>query len=99
MSAKKISSGTSAATVPDTLLVPEKIAPLVVYLRHEKVIVDADLAELYGVTTGNLNKAVGRNLDEHDQHFQLVFEAIKQLISADVAAKAKPAREIGFHVP
>ncbi len=30
---------------------------------------------------------------EHDQHFQLVFDAIKQLIAADDA----PKREIGFH--
>lgn len=36
---------------------------------------------------------------EHDQHIQLVFEAIKQLISADTAAKAAPTREIGFHAP
>ena len=40
------------------LLIPEKIAPLVHLLRHEKVILDSDLAELYGVTTGRLNEAV-----------------------------------------
>jgi len=34
---------------------------------------------------------------EHDQHFQLVFDAIKQLISTDTDAKAQPTREIGFH--
>jgi hypothetical protein len=32
---------------------PENLASLVHYLRHEKVILDSDLAELYGVTTGN----------------------------------------------
>ena len=32
---------------------------------------------------------------EHDQHFQLVFDAIKQLISTD--APPVPKREIGFH--
>ena len=40
------------------LLIPKKIAPLVHLLRHEKVILDSDLAELYGVTTGRLNEAV-----------------------------------------
>ena len=29
--------------------------------RGEKILLDADLARLYGVTTGNLNIAVGRN--------------------------------------
>ena len=30
---------------------------------------------------------------EHDQQFQLVFDAIRQLIAAD----ATPKREMGFH--
>ena len=30
---------------------------------------------------------------EHDQHFQLVFDAIKQLI----ATPPQPTKEIGFH--
>jgi hypothetical protein len=202
MPAKKKAPAAPQPALTGGLLVPEKIAPLVHYLRHEKVILDSDLAELYGVTTGNLNKAVQRNLDrfpvdfmfqltedelnrlksqtviakdaepslifqfgiskgrggrrhlpyafteqgvamlsavlrspravqvniaimrtfvqlrrlmdsnallaekiealeakyaEHDQHFQLVFDAIKQLISADTDAKAQPTREIGFH--
>ncbi len=29
------------------------LAQMMGYLRHEKVILDSDLAELYGVTTGN----------------------------------------------
>ncbi|MCX6876165.1 MAG: ORF6N domain-containing protein [Verrucomicrobia bacterium] len=202
MPAKKQSPAAPKPATNDGLLVPEKIAPLVHYLRHEKVILDSDLAELYGVTTGRLNEAVKRNLDrfpadfmfqlteneieilrsqtvtsknaevalrsqfailkrgqhrkylpyafteqgvamlssvlrspravqvniaimrtfvqlrrlmdsnallaekiealeekyaEHDQHFQIVFDAIKQLISADTDAKTQPKREIGFH--
>ncbi len=31
--------------------------------RSRKVMLDSDLAQLYGVTTFNLNKAVKRNLD------------------------------------
>ena len=34
---------------------------------------------------------------EHDQHFLIVFDAIKQLIAADTATHAQPKREIGFH--
>ena len=32
-------------------------------IRGQRVMLDRDLAELYGVTTGNLNKAVKRNID------------------------------------
>ena len=60
---------TAKAGAPGTMLVPEKLAPLVHYLRHEKVILDSDLAELYGVTTGNLNKAVLRNIDRFPADF------------------------------
>jgi len=212
MPAKKKSQPGKSAPV----FIPEKIAPLVHYLRHEKVILDSDLAELYGVATKVLNQAVHRNLArfpsdfmfqlsedemenlkpqivtsseaepslrsqivtldaetdflrsqsatlkrgqhrkylpyafteqgvamlssvlrssravevniaimrtfvqlrrlmdsngllaekiesleskyaEHDQQFQIIFDAIKQLISSDNAAKATPKREMGFH--
>jgi hypothetical protein len=58
------------------LLVPEKLATLVHYLRREKVILDSDLAELYGVDTGALNRAVKRNIERFpaDFMFQLTAE-------------------------
>ena len=40
---------------------PEGVAPLVQFLRAERVLLDADLAALYGVRTGALNQAVKRN--------------------------------------
>ena len=69
------------------LFIPEKIAPLVHILRHEKVLLDSDLAELYGVTTGHLNRAVQRNLDRFpaDFMFQLTeneFEILMSQIAA-----------------
>ena len=42
------------------ILKPENVARLVFFVRGERVMLD-DLARLYGVTTGNLNKAVKRN--------------------------------------
>ena len=41
----------------------EGIDGRILTLRAQRVLMDADLAKLYGVTTGNLNKAVHRNLD------------------------------------
>jgi len=39
----------------------ENIATMVHWIRHEKVMLDSDLAELYGVPTKVLNQAVKRN--------------------------------------
>ncbi len=39
----------------------ERIAQAIHWIRGEKVLLDSNLAKLYGVTTGNLNKAVRRN--------------------------------------
>ena len=45
-------------------------------IRGQRVMLDRDLAELYGVTTGNLNKAVKRNIERfpEDFMFQLTSE-------------------------
>jgi hypothetical protein len=86
------------AAVPGALLVPEKLVALVHHLRHEKVILDSDLAELYGVTTGNLNKAVQRNLDRFpaDFMFQLTENELENLRSQIAIAKnAEP--NLVFH--
>jgi hypothetical protein len=39
----------------------ERIGRAILVIRGEKVMLDSDLAPLYGMTTGNLNKAVKRN--------------------------------------
>lgn len=38
-------------------------------IRGQRVMLDFDLAELYGVTTGNLNKAVKRNIERFPERF------------------------------
>src|ERR1044071_8261909 len=38
-------------------------------IRGQKVLLDRDLAALYGVTTGNLNKAVRRNIERFPEDF------------------------------
>jgi hypothetical protein len=59
----------------------ERIESIILLIRGQKVILDRDLAELYGVTTGNLNKAVSRNLDRFppDFMFQLKQEEYESL--------------------
>lgn len=46
-----------------------RIDTLIHEIRGHKVMLDADLATLYDVSTGNLNKAVKRNLDRFPDDF------------------------------
>ena len=64
------------------ILKVEQIESVILRIRRKRVLLDRDLAELYGVTTGNLNKAVRRNIDRFpdDFMFQLTkeeYEAVR----------------------
>lgn len=60
----------------------ESVMNQIYVIRKQKVMLDRDLASLYGVTTGNLNKAVNRNIKRfpNDFMFQLTDEEFKNLI-------------------
>jgi len=60
----------------------ERVVQSIRWFRGQKVLLDSDLAALYGVTTGNLNKAVSRNRDRFpsDFMFQLSAEEAEDLI-------------------
>jgi len=76
----------------------ERIAQRIRHLRSEKVLLDSDLAQLYGVTTGNLNKAVNRNRHRFpsDFMFQLTAEEAKRLIFQLGISKSRGGRR---HMP
>ena len=59
-----------------SLIQPEQIEQVIRLIRGQRVMLDRDLAALYGVETKNLNKAVRRNLDRFpaDFMFQLGVE-------------------------
>jgi DNA-binding PadR family transcriptional regulator len=78
-----------------TQLVPvEKVERMIRLARGEKVLLDADLAMLYGVTTGNLNKAVKRNQPRFpsDFMFQLSDEEAAGLIFQTGISKQRGGR-------
>jgi hypothetical protein len=54
---------------------PENLAQLVLFVRGEKVMLDADLAMLYGVDTGALNRAVKRNRARFPEDFMFRLAA------------------------
>ena len=62
MGKKKGSQG--AALMPQ-----ERIESKILLIRGKKVMLDRDLAKLYEVTTGNLNKAVKRNIMRFPEDF------------------------------
>jgi hypothetical protein len=66
-----------------TSLVPvERIERAILSIRGEKVMLDSDLAELYGVETKVLNQAVKRNIERFpaDFMFQLTQEEYDDLV-------------------
>src|SRR4030066_1692542 len=54
----------------------ENLKPLIVELRRESVLLDSDVAQIYGVETRDINKAVTNNPDKFPAGY--VVELAKQ---------------------
>jgi hypothetical protein len=75
--------------------IPTELIEQKIYLiRGHKVMLDADLAMLYGVTTGNLNLAVRRNPKRFppDFMFQLSPKEMQSLLLQSARAKSRGGR-------
>jgi ORF6N domain len=69
-----------------------RIAERILYLRGQKIILDRDLARLYGVQTRVLNQAVKRNSDRFPSDFAFILsrteiERISQTVTSSSALK------------
>ena len=64
-------------------LVPDSLEPLILVIRNQRVILDADLARLYGVSTKRFNEAFKRNQQRFpdDFSFQLTITEFNNLRS------------------
>ena len=71
---------------PEITMPDETIISKIYLFRGQKVMLDNDLAELYGVETKTFNQAVKRNLDRfpEDFMFQLTNKDIEDLLSQNV---------------
>lgn len=71
---------------------PLQLDSLIHTLRGQKVMLDADLAALYGVSTKAFNQAIKRNADRFppDFRFQLTAEENQTLRSQNVTLAAAP---------
>ena len=76
-------------------LVPvQKIEQVILLIRGQKVILDAELARLYGVTTMRLNEQVKRNRDRFPEDF--MFRLTKEE-KEEVIANCDNLRNLKFY--
>ncbi|MGK9127156.1 ORF6N domain-containing protein [Olivibacter sp. SA151] len=78
----------------ESLIIPEELVMnQIYYIREQKVMLDRDLAELYGVETKVLNQAVRRNIDRfpEDFMFELSPNEYESLRSQFVTLKTRGA--------
>jgi hypothetical protein len=70
------------------LLIQERITKAIYLIRDQKVMIDSELAEMYGVGTKVLNQAVKRNIDRFpdDFMFQLTADEWQNLKSQFVTS-------------
>jgi phage regulator Rha-like protein len=82
----------------EALVVEQKILNRIYVIRHEKVMLDKDLAEMYGVETRGLNQSIKRNLNRFpkDFMFQLSEKEFKNLISQNVTSSWGGTRKLPF---
>jgi len=87
------------ATKKANLMFPNEVVINKIYLiRGQKVMLDKDLAELYGVETRTLNQAVKRNVERfpEDFMFQLSEEEFENLKSQIVISSWGGRRKLSF---
>ena len=96
--AKKTPAKKAASKPVSLSLIPDQLAPLVIRLRRENVILDSDIAELYGVPVGRLNEAVKRNIERvpADFMFQLTQEEVENLRSQFVTSSSDLKSQIAI---
>jgi hypothetical protein len=70
-------------TTTESVLTDELLMNKIYFIRGQKVMLDKDLAELYGVETRRLNEQVRRNVDRFpdDFMFQLTEKELENLMS------------------
>ncbi|MEQ1665870.1 MAG: ORF6N domain-containing protein [Bdellovibrionales bacterium] len=68
------------------LVIEQKILNRIYVLRGEKIMLDKDLAELYGIETRILKQAVKRNIERFpkDFMFEMIGKEIDHLVSQNV---------------
>ena len=91
-----MSGGTGAA---DAAVMLPRIESRILVVREQKVIIDADLAELYGAPTKALNQAVKRNAERFPMDFMFQLSAAEKaevVTSCDHLQKLKFSKSLPY---
>jgi len=81
---------------PKAIVPVERIEKAILFIRGEKVLLDRDLAELYGVETRVLNQAVGRNIKRFpkDFMFELTRDEIMRISQTVTSPQIKYSKRV-----
>ena len=81
-----------------SLILLEQIEPRILFIRGQRAILDADLAELYGTTTKRLNEQVKRNQARFpaDFMFHLTAEEVQAMRSQIATASKRNVRYLPY---
>jgi hypothetical protein len=89
----------SPPTKKQEIVLVDQIGPRILLIRGLKVILDADLAELYGTSTKAFNQAIKRNAGRFpgDFRFRLTAEEKREVVTnCDHLARLKFSRTLPF---
>ena len=81
------------------LIAVESVAQRILLLRGKRVMLDVDLAKLYGVPTKALNQAVRRNIDRFPSDFMIQLSADEKaevVTNCDHLARLKYSRTLPY---
>ena len=91
--AKRATKKTTRSKTSGAIIPAERIEHSILVIRGEKVMLDADLAALYGVTTKRLNEQVKRNHGRFPQDFMFQLSARER---AEVVANCDHLQRLKF---
>jgi hypothetical protein len=94
-----VSAGKTAPGTADAAVMLPRIESRILVVREHKVIIDADLAALYGVPTKALNQAVKRNAERFPADFMFQLSAAEKteaVTSCDHLARLKFSKVLPY---
>ena len=82
-----------------TLMLSEAVEGKILFIRGHRVMLDADLAEVYRVTTKRLNEQVKRNRSRfpEDFMFRLTAQEVGELNRSQIATGSQKHRDPRSH--
>jgi hypothetical protein len=86
-----VKSDKAEKTMGSKVQLNEEIISQIYFIRGRKVMIDSDIARIYGVETRKLNQAVKRNIDRFpaDFMFLITYEEFVNLMSQIVISSSK----------